>query len=370
MSGNAFEGSMNPGTAEDQKKIHLWLESIIFRFFHVWSPVNCQDMLKRYEIFELCLRTRELFWSKPLYREVEVPVTIVGDIHGQFEDLKMMMDMNGWPFSEDEAKEMYRNMVTKNRKDIKVQLPATLGSGTDRQKGPKNYLFLGDYVDRGPHSIEVVLMLFAMHLRWPDRVTLLRGNHESRPVNRQYGFFGECSRRYSERVYEVFQLAFNVMPLTAIVNKRIMCMHGGISEELYDMKQLDALKRPLDTPDIGIIADLTWADPETEIEMYKESPRGAGKIFGAKAVDEFCKHFSLDLIVRAHQVVQDGYEFFADKKLVTIFSAPFYCGQTNNIASMLNIDSDMVASFMLVKPVTEIKENLNVGEKAEEENLQ
>lgn len=144
------------------------------------------------------------------------------------------------------------------------------------------------------------------------------------------------------RIYEVFQLAFNAMPLTAIVNKRIMCMHGGISEELFDLKQLDALKRPIDTPDIGIIADLTWADPECEIDYYKESPRGAGKIFGAKAVDEFCKHFQLDLIVRAHQVVQDGYEFFADRKLVTIFSAPFYCGQTNNIASMLNIDKDMV----------------------------
>ncbi|CAA95811.2 Serine/threonine-protein phosphatase [Caenorhabditis elegans] len=368
MSGIEFEARMKPGTPDDLKKLHSWLESIIFRYFHVWSPVNCQDMLKRYEIYELCLRARELFWTQPLYRHVEVPVTIVGDIHGQFEDLKMMMDMNGWPFTEDEAKEMCKNLLLKGGKDGKQTFPAVLGSGTDRQKTQKNYLFLGDYVDRGPYSIEVVLMLFAMHLRWPDRVTLLRGNHESRPVNRQYGFYGECVRRYSERIYEVFQLAFNAMPLTAIVNKRIMCMHGGISEELFDLKQLDALKRPIDTPDIGIIADLTWADPECEIDYYKESPRGAGKIFGAKAVDEFCKHFQLDLIVRAHQVVQDGYEFFADRKLVTIFSAPFYCGQTNNIASMLNIDKDMVASFMLVKPVTEIKENQNVGEKADDEN--
>ncbi|KAF1768412.1 hypothetical protein GCK72_000224 [Caenorhabditis remanei] len=291
---------MSGTTGDEHKKLNTWLESIIFRYFHIWSPVNCQELIKRYEIYELCLRARELFWSQPLYRHVEVPVTIVGDIHGQFEDLKMMMDMNGWPFSEDEAKEMCRNMLTKNGKDMKVTLPATLGSGTDRQKGPKNYLFLGDYVDRGSHSIEVVLMLFAMHLRWPDRVTLLRGNHESRPVNRAYGFYGECSRRYSDKIYEVFQLAFNTMPLTAIVNKRIMCMHGGISEELYDLKQ-------------------------------------------------------------------EGYEFFADRRLVTIFSAPFYCGQTNNVASMLNIDSDMVASFMLVRPVSEINREMNVGEKAEEE---
>lgn len=132
-------------------------------------------------------------------KQVEVPVTIVGDIHGQFEDLKMMMDMNGWPFTEDEAKEMCKNLLLKGGKDGKQTFPAVLGSGTDRQKTQKNYLFLGDYVDRGPYSIEVVLMLFAMHLRWPDRVTLLRGNHESRPVNRQYGFYGECVRRYSER---------------------------------------------------------------------------------------------------------------------------------------------------------------------------
>uniref|UniRef100_A0A1I7UJH4 Serine/threonine-protein phosphatase n=2 Tax=Caenorhabditis tropicalis TaxID=1561998 RepID=A0A1I7UJH4_9PELO len=275
----------------------------------------------------------------------------------------MMMDMNGWPFSEDEAKEMYRHHI----KDPKAPIPQFLGSGTDPQKGPKNYLFLGDYVDRGPYSIETVLMLFAMHLRWPQRVTMLRGNHESRPVNRQYGFYGECSKRFSEKVYEVFQLAFNTMPLTAIVNKRIMCMHGGISEELYDLKQLDALKRPIDTPDIGIIADLTWADPDPDVVLYEASPRGAGRIFGAKAVEEFCRHFQLDLIVRAHQVVQDGYEFFADKRLVTIFSAPFYCGSTNNVAAVLNVDSDMLASFMLIKPVTEIKGDLNVGEKAEEE---
>ncbi|CAI5445105.1 unnamed protein product [Caenorhabditis angaria] len=365
MGVDEWDKNMKAAGSDDQKKIDKWLENIIFRYFHVWSPVNCQAMLKRYEIYELCLRAREFFWEKPLYRHVEVPVSIVGDIHGQFEDLKTIFDMNGWPFSDDEAKEMCTNWIMRNRKDEKdpkkVQLPKILGTGSDRQPGPKSYLFLGDYVDRGPYSMEVVILLFAMQLRWPDRITLLRGNHESRPVNRQYGFYNECARRYNERIYEVFQLTFNTMPLTAIVNKRIMCMHGGISQDLYDLKQLDLVKRPIDIPDVGILADLTWADPEPEIDLYQESPRGAANIFGAKAVEDFCKNFDLDLIVRAHQVVQDGYEFFADRRLVTIFSAPFYCGQTNNVASVLNISKDMVASFMLVRPVTEL-DGKNVAE--------
>ncbi|CAB3404063.1 unnamed protein product [Caenorhabditis bovis] len=358
MSGFEFEGNLKQGSPDDEKKINKWLEGIIFRYFHVWSPVNCQGMVKSYEIYELCLRAREFFWSKPIYREIEVPVTIVGDIHGQFEDLKTLFDMNGWPFSEDEAKEMYKMLYLKGKRADKEKMPKVLGAGLDRQLGPKKYLFLGDYVDRGPFSMEVVILLFAMQLRWPERITLLRGNHESRPVNRQYGFYGECARRYNERIYEVFQLAFNCMPLTAVVSKRIMCMHGGISEDLFDLKQLDAIKRPMDIPDVGIIADLTWADPEPEIELYQESPRGAAKIFGAKAVEEFCKHFELDLIVRAHQVVQEGYEFFADRRLVTIFSAPYYCAQTNNVGAVLHVSKEMVGAFSLVKPVTDIQDGL------------
>lgn len=100
------------------------------------------------------------------------------------------------------------------------------------------YIFLGDYVDRGPFSIEVLMLLFAYKILYPEEVTLLRGNHESRPVNMQYGFFLECKRRYSPVLYEHFQYAFYCMPFCARVEKRILCMHGGISEDLTDFKQV------------------------------------------------------------------------------------------------------------------------------------
>ncbi|CAD6191607.1 unnamed protein product [Caenorhabditis auriculariae] len=367
------EKKLGHSNEEDKKKVQRWLEAIIFRYFHIWTPINCQGMIKSYEIAELCLRAREFFWMNRLYREVDVPVKIVGDIHGQFEDLRHMFNMNGWPFSEDEIKEMGKNhygrvkLVDKHVTKT-FRLPIQYGS-PDRHPGPSHYLFLGDYVDRGTFSLDVVVLLFALQLRYPERITLLRGNHESRAVNKQYGFYNEVMRRYSEHIYEICQLPFYTMPLTAIVNKRIMCMHGGISETLHDFKQLDNVMRPFDIPDVGIIADLTWADPDPSVDRYQDSPRGAAKIFGVKAVEEFCSHFDLDLIVRAHQVVQDGYEFFANRRLVTIFSAPYYCSQTFNVAAVLHISKDMVGSFSLMKPVQELnshskrqqKKTANVG---------
>lgn len=244
------------------------------------------------------------------------------------------------------------------------------------------YIFLGDYVDRGPFSIEVLMLLFAYKILYPEEVTLLRGNHESRPVNMQYGFFLECKRRYSPVLYEHFQYAFYCMPFCARVEKRILCMHGGISEDLTDFKQvchfflldsmnlcmfqLDKIERPCDIPDLGVLADLTWADPDPLISGYEDSPRGAARIFGPDALKNFCRILGLELIVRAHQVsiflqkfsykigkfqvVEDGYEFFADRHLVTIFSAPNYCGQFNNAACVLVVSADLVCSFSIYRP--------------------
>lgn len=223
------------------------------------------------------------------------------------------------------------------------------------------YLFLGDYVDRGPFSIEVISLLFAYQVLHPDKVFLLRGNHESRPVNMQYGFFMECRKRFSNALYDAFQLAFYCMPLCAVVSDKIICMHGGISEDLVDLRfeisaikvyahyfgyrQLDKVERPCDVPDIGVIADLTWADPDATIQMYAESQRGAGRVFGAEAVKKFLNTHHLELVVRAHQVVMDGYEFFADRQLVTIFSAPSYCGQMDNAAAVMTVDEELVSYF-------------------------
>uniref|UniRef100_A0AC35GFM4 Serine/threonine-protein phosphatase n=1 Tax=Panagrolaimus sp. PS1159 TaxID=55785 RepID=A0AC35GFM4_9BILA len=195
-------------------KVRKKLQSIVDRLIKSWKPELSQKLFTEEEIHELCYRARETFWMQPTLIEVKAPVRVCGDIHGQFEDLLAIFNLNGYP--------------------------------------PRNrYLFLGDYVDRGPYSIEVITLLFAYKVLYPDEVVLLRGNHESRPVivllrgnhesrpvNMQYGFYMECKKRYSITLYESFQYAFYCMPFCARINKRILCMHGGISEDLTDFKQV------------------------------------------------------------------------------------------------------------------------------------
>ncbi|KAI6205489.1 hypothetical protein M3Y94_00797900 [Aphelenchoides besseyi] len=295
-------------------KVKKWVQTMIDRLVDEWTVQKCQSLFSERELMELCYRARETFWMQPTMVEITAPVHICGDIHGQYEDLMALFRINGFP-------------------------------------PEKKYLFLGDYVDRGPFSIEVVTLLFAYKVMYPDDIYLLRGNHESRPVNLQYGFFTECRKRYSMSLYEAFQYAFYCMPFCARVEKRILCMHGGISEDLRDFRQLEKIERPCDIPDLGILADLTWADPDPNIQNYDESPRGAARIFGATALKNFCNALGLELVVRAHQVVTEGYEFFGEnRRLTTIFSAPYYCNQFENAASILNVSKDMEISFTILKP--------------------
>ncbi|TKR77458.1 hypothetical protein L596_018429 [Steinernema carpocapsae] len=303
-----------PKQANARENVQRWLQTVIDRLTKDWKPALCQSLFTEQELIELCYRTRETFWMQPTMIEVSAPVNICGDIHGQYEDLIALFTQNGFP-------------------------------------PEKKYLFLGDYVDRGPYSIEVMVLLFAYKVLYPDEITLLRGNHESRPVNMQYGFFLECKKRYSTVLYECFQFAFYTMPFCARVEKKILCMHGGISEDLGSLKQLEKIERPCDIPDLGVLADLTWADPDPNIQGYEESPRGAARIFGPDALKAFCKLHGLELIVRAHQVVEEGYEFFGDRHLVTIFSAPNYCGQFNNAAAVLNVSKELQCSFTIHRPV-------------------
>uniref|UniRef100_A0AC34F1Q9 Serine/threonine-protein phosphatase n=1 Tax=Panagrolaimus sp. ES5 TaxID=591445 RepID=A0AC34F1Q9_9BILA len=297
---------------EQQLKVRRRIQSIVDRLTKSWKPELSQKLFTEEEIHELCYRARETFWMQPALIEVKAPVKVCGDIHGQFEDLLAIFNLNEFP--------------------------------------PRHrYLFLGDYVDRGPYSIEVITLLFAYKVLYPEEIVLLRGNHESRPVNMQYGFYMECKKRYSLTLYESFQYAFYCMPFCARINQRILCMHGGISEDLTDFKQLERIERPCDIPDLGILADLTWADPDPQVKGFEESPRGAARIFGPDALKEFCNTLGLELIIRAHQVVEDGYEFFADKMLVTIFSAPNYCGQFENSGCVLNISRDLVCSFNIFR---------------------
>jgi len=266
----------------------------------------------------LCNKARGIFMGQNMLLDLEVPLKLCGDIHGQYHDLLRIFDHAGFP--------------------------------------PKaNYLFLGDYVDRGKKSLETICLLFAYKIKYPENFFLLRGNHESPSICRIYGFYDECKRRYNIKMWKTFIDVFNCLPVCARIDDKVICMHGGLSQEMMadnsDINQLvDSLQRPADIPDSGFLCDLLWADPMPEGYGFGPNDRGVSVSFGSDVVENILAKEDLDLVVRAHQVVEDGYEFFANRQLVTIFSAPNYCGEFDNAASILNISESLQCSFQVLKP--------------------
>jgi len=274
--------------------------------------------MKEAELHALCQKTADLFKEQPMLLELAAPVKIVGDVHGQYYDLLRLFEFAGFP-------------------------------------PESNYLFLGDYVDRGKQSIETVVLCMAYKLKYPENFFMLRGNHECASINRMYGFYDECKARYSVKLWKAFNNAFNYMPLAAVVDDSIFCVHAGMSPELKSMDQIRSIERPTDIPDDGLLCDLLWADPNEDIKGWAESDRGVSFTFGEEVVAKFCEDHDLDLVVRAHQVMEDGYEFFAKRQLVTVFSAPNYCGEFDNAGAWLNVSEDLMCSFNILKPVAKEK---------------
>jgi serine/threonine-protein phosphatase PP1 catalytic subunit len=240
------------------------------------------------------------FLAMPTLLDISPPIKICGDIHGQYNDLLQLLELGGLPPS-------------------------------------SRYLFLGDYVDRGKWNLETICLLLAYCLKYPDHCFLLRGNHECASINRFYGFYDECKRRYSIRLWKRFIQLFDCLPVSAIVGERILCMHGGLSPSMQTPDDIRKIQRPCDVPDAGLLCDLMWADPGyDEVDSgggrenqecglgWGENSRGCSYTFGADIVTKVLAMNDLDLICRAHQVVEAGYEFFANRQLVTIFSAPNY----------------------------------------------
>jgi len=215
---------------------------------------------------------------------------------------------------------------------------------------------LGDYVDRGQQSIETICLLLAFKVKYPENFFLLRGNHECSSINRLYGFYDECKRRYSFKIWKMFGDCFNCLPVAAIIDDKIMCMHGGLSPDLTNLEQVTRIMRPTEIPDEGLLCDLVWSDPDNDMNGWAENERGVSFTFGTDVVSAFLKKHELDLICRAHQVVEDGYEFFAKRQLVTVFSAPNYCGEFDNSAALMSVDENLVCSFQILKPSEKSKE--------------
>lgn len=249
--------------------------------------------LKNAEIVAICTAVREVLLSQPTLLELAQPVKIVGDIHGQFTDLIRLFEMCGFP-------------------------PAA------------NYLFLGDYVDRGKQSLETILLLMLYKIKYPENFFLLRGNHECANVTRVYGFYDECKRRTNIKVWKTFIDTFNTLPIAAIVANKIFCVHGGLSPSLAHMDEIRAITRPTDVPDYGLLNDLLWSDPADTMNDWEDNERGVSYCFGKNVIHQFLAKHDFDLVCRAHMVVEDGYEFFNDRTLVTVFSAPNYCGEFDN----------------------------------------
>jgi len=311
-SSAAAGGYAVPGSAASSP---FDVDAIIDKLLHErgGKPALRSQQLSEAEVRYLVMETREIFMSQPMLIECDAPVKLCGDVHGQYSDLLRLFDLCGYP---PEA----------------------------------NYCFLGDYVDRGRQSLETVCLLMAYKVRYPSNFFMLRGNHECSSINRIYGFFDECKRRYSVRLWKQFTDTFNCMPVAGLVEDRVLCMHGGISPELRNFDQIRKILRPTDVPDSGLICDLLWADPDDSRSGWGANDRGVSWTFGPDVVEKFCRQFDVDLIARAHQVVDEGYQFFSARRLVTVFSAPNYCGEFDNSAAVLSIDQDLMCSFAQIRP--------------------
>lgn len=237
-----------------------------------------QVNLSENDVKWLCVKSKEVFTNQPVLLELEAPIKICGDIHGQYYDLLRLFEYGGFP-------------------------PTA------------NYLFLGDYVDRGKQSLETICLLLAYKIKYPENFFILRGNHECASINRIYGFYDECKRRYNIKLWKIFTDTFNCLPVAAIIDEKILCMHGGLSPELQNMEQIKRIMRPTDIPDTGLLCDLLWADPDKDIVGWGENDRGVSFTFGEDVVAQFLRRHDLDLVCRAHQVVEDGYEFFCEKAI-------------------------------------------------------
>ncbi|KAI8375320.1 serine/threonine-protein phosphatase PP-Z1 [Choanephora cucurbitarum] len=214
-----------------------------------------------------------------------------------------------------------------------------------------NYLFLGDYVDRGKQSLETILLLFCYKIKYPENFFLLRGNHECANVTRVYGFYDECKRRTNTKVWKTFVDVFNTLPIAALVAGKIFCVHGGLSPSLHSMDDVRNIMRPTDVPEYGLLNDLLWSDPSDTAVEWEDNERGVSYCFGRRIVNEFLAKYDLDLVCRAHMVVEDGYQFFNERTLVTVFSAPNYCGEFDNFGAIMSINDELLCSFELLTPM-------------------
>jgi len=280
------------------------------------ATLRSGKLITEQQVVQLCDVCRELFLEEGNVEQVHAPATLCGDIHGQFYDLLELFEKAG-------------------------DCPNT------------SYVFMGDFVDRGYHSVETLLLLLALKARYPDRMTLIRGNHESRQITQVYGFYDECFRKYgSVNVWRLCTELFDYMPLGALVGGEVLCLHGGLSPRIETIEEIRMIDRKQEVPHEGPMCDLLWSDPE-DIQGWGISPRGAGFLFGGDVAKEFNQRNGTTMIARAHQLVMEGFKSMFDDNVCTVWSAPNYCYRCGNVASVLKLDINCqrdVTYFMAAEP--------------------
>jgi diadenosine tetraphosphatase ApaH/serine/threonine PP2A family protein phosphatase len=280
-----------------------------------WGPVPEKAATRQ------LLKVMELLQQENNVVLIQSPVYIVGDIHGQLDDLLYM-------FSQTRA------------------LPAIADRSQYSKPLPflpqKRFVFMGDYVDRGYHSLNTFLYLVCLKLECPASIYLLRGNHESRQISNRYGFYHECILNYGHAgLWTLATDVFDLLPLGALIDQDVFCVHGGLSPKLPMLEKISLLDRQVEIPQSGPLADLCWSDPEN-VASWRENTRGAGYIFGMNETMKFTRINRLEFVARSHQLAQEGYvEFFAgpeptrEYRLITVWSAPNYSYKSGNKAAVL-----------------------------------
>lgn len=278
--------------------------------------------LRKNDLVELLQKMIEIFKAESTVLHIDGLYNVVGDIHGNLRDLLRILSHSGNP----------------------IQM---------------GYIFLGDYVDRGDFSIEVMTLLFSFKLAYPKNVFLLRGNHEFEIVNTYYGFKDQCLEDYDESIYNMFNEVFSYMPLAAVLNNEYFLVHGGICPSLEHIAQIEDLERPLTTfhdeaIDGELITGLMWSDPSDSMSWFCDNIRGRGFFFGYQAVRQFLDTNNLKCIIRAHECV-DGLKENFNGCCLTIFSSSHYYSNSNNSCGLLQIDSKRQYTNTVLTPMEQWK---------------
>lgn len=272
------------------------------------------DLPSEKEVQLLCMKAVEILAEEPSLKKVSAPVTICGNICGQFFDLIELFNICG-------------------------NVPET------------NYLFLGGYIDISYYSLETFLLLLALKVRYPIRITLLRGDKESRQESIYYGLYDECLRKYkNSNIWKLCTDSFECLPFAAVVEDKIFCVHGGLSPNITSIDEINLIQRRNALTNTDPVRDLLFGCPDKKIDdFYFMHKRFNAYLFGKNAVEKFNQRNKIDLIVRSHQLIMNGFDFMFDDKLLTIYSAPNHRYKCKNEGSVLECDDMMSKKIISFK---------------------